>query len=86
MALPAYESFTYEDVAELTPFSDNDSLGDSEKWTVFDGVIEVTNTGSDAGVTDDFDGEPRPNGAFDIGADEIPPTPRVLTWQEVDPQ
>jgi hypothetical protein len=26
--------------------------------------------GSDAGVTDDFDGEPRPNGLFDIGADE----------------
>jgi len=29
------------------------------------------NTGSDAGVTDDFDGEPRPVGLFDIGADEV---------------
>jgi hypothetical protein len=32
------------------------------------------NTGSDAGVTDDFDGDPRPDatsGLFDIGADEI---------------
>lgn len=29
------------------------------------------NTGSDAGVTIDYDGEPRPVGAFDIGADEV---------------
>ena len=29
------------------------------------------NTGSDAGVVDDYDGEPRPVGAFDIGADEV---------------
>jgi len=29
------------------------------------------NAGSDAGVVDDFDGEPRPSGGFDIGADEV---------------
>jgi hypothetical protein len=36
--------------------------------------------------TDDVDAETRSGLEWDIGADEIPPTPRVLTWQEVDPQ
>ena len=38
------------------------------------GSSALNTTGSDAGVTDDFDGEPRPSpdgGAFDIGADEV---------------
>jgi len=35
------------------------------------GTSSALNTGSDAGVADDFDGEPRPVGAFDIGADEV---------------
>jgi len=35
------------------------------------GGSSALNAGSDAGVTDDFDGELRPVGAFDIGADEV---------------
>jgi hypothetical protein len=34
--------------------------------------------------SDDIDEETR-SGPWDIGADHIPPNPRVLTWQEVEP-
>ena len=42
-------------------------------------VLEFDGTG-------DVDAETRSGLEWDIGADEIPPTPRVMTWQEVDPQ
>jgi len=49
--------------------------------TAVNGGDDLTGT-----FTDDVDAETRSGLEWDIGADEIPPTPRVLTWQEVDPQ
>ncbi|MHC4786954.1 MAG: right-handed parallel beta-helix repeat-containing protein, partial [Planctomycetota bacterium] len=48
----------------------------------------AVNGGDDlsATFTGDVDAETRSGLEWDIGADEIPPTPRVMTWQEVDPQ
>jgi hypothetical protein len=48
----------------------------------------AVNGGDDlsATFTDDVDTETRSGLEWDIGADEIPPTPRVMIWQEVDPQ
>jgi hypothetical protein len=48
---------------------------------------EAVNGGADlsASFTGDVDAEMRSGLEWDIGADEIPPTPRVLTWQEVEP-
>jgi hypothetical protein len=47
----------------------------------------AVNNGADlsVGFTTDVDAETRSGLEWDIGADEIPPTPRVLTWQEVEP-
>jgi hypothetical protein len=48
----------------------------------------AVNGGDDlsATFTGDVDAETRSGLEWDIGADEIPPTPRVMIWQEVDPQ
>jgi hypothetical protein len=48
----------------------------------------AVNGGDDlsATFTGDVDAEVRSGLEWDIGADEIPPTPRVMIWQEVDPQ
>jgi hypothetical protein len=48
---------------------------------------DAVNRGDDLSgtFTDDVDAEQRSGMEWDIGADEIPPTPRVLTWQEVEP-
>ncbi|MHC4101605.1 MAG: hypothetical protein ACYS15_08190 [Planctomycetota bacterium] len=47
---------------------------------------KAVNNGLDlsGSFADDIDGEMR-SGSWDIGADEIPPTPTLLTWQEVEP-
>jgi hypothetical protein len=49
---------------------------------------KAVNGGDDlsATFTGDVDAETRSGLEWDIGAYQIPPTPRVLTWQEVDPQ
>jgi hypothetical protein len=49
---------------------------------------EAVNQGDDlsGSFPDDVDAETRSGLEWDIGADEIPPTPRVITWQEVEPQ
>jgi hypothetical protein len=48
---------------------------------------DAVNEGDDLSgtFTDDVDAEQRTGLEWDIGADEIPPTPRVMTWQEVEP-